>query len=57
MFSGGFYERTKDTIGNFMFRDFWLHRRFEPGLVYAQMPIVRPTLQCTQQMFLEEREM
>lgn len=29
----------------------------EPGLVYAQMPIVRPTLQCTQQMFLEEREM
>lgn len=27
------------------------------GLVYAQMPIVRPTLQCTQQMFLEEREM
>lgn len=55
MFSGGFYVRTKDT--NLMFRDFWLIRRFEPGLVYAQMPIVRPTLQCTQQMFLEEREM
>lgn len=28
MFSGGFYERTEDT--NFMFRHFWLQRRFEP---------------------------
>lgn len=26
MFSEEFYERTKDT--NFMFRDFWLQRRF-----------------------------
>lgn len=56
MFSGGFHERTKDTTGNFMFRDFWQHRRFEPGLVYAQMPIVRPTLHAHSRCFWEKEK-